>query len=81
MRRSSRTASCCATPTRLAGIPGVLITGRLDISGPPDVAWQLAKRWPDAELVLIDDAGHGAGHRTTEDAIVAATTRFAGAAG
>ena len=24
--------------TRLAGIPGVLITGKLDISGPPDVA-------------------------------------------
>jgi len=63
--------------TRLAGIPGVLITGKLDISGPPDIAWQLAKRWPDAELVLVDDAGHGAGHRTTEDEIVAATTRFA----
>ena len=63
--------------TRLAGIPGVLITGQLDISGPPDVAWQLAQRWPDAELVLVDDAGHGAGHRTTEDEIVAATTRFA----
>ena len=55
----------------------MLITGKLDISGPPDVAWQLAKRWPDAELVLIDDAGHGAGHRTTEGAIVAATNRFA----
>ena len=27
---------------RLAGIPGVLITGRLDISGPPDIAWQLS---------------------------------------
>ncbi len=65
---------------RLAGIPGVLITGKLDISGPPDVAWQLAKRWPDAELVLIDDAGHGAGHRTTEGEIVAATNRFAGSA-
>jgi proline iminopeptidase len=62
--------------TRLAGIPGVLITGRLDISGPPDVAWQLVKRWPDAELVIIDDVGHGAGARTTEDEIIAATTRF-----
>ena len=47
---------------RLAGIPGVLIHGRLDISGPPDTAWQLARVWPDAELVLVDDAGHGAGH-------------------
>ena len=32
---------------RLAGIPGVLINGRLDISGPPDIAWQLAREWPD----------------------------------
>ncbi len=63
--------------TRLAGIPGVLIHGRLDISGPPDIAWELARRWPDAELVLVDEAGHGAGHRTTEGEIVAATTRFA----
>jgi proline iminopeptidase len=61
---------------RLAGIPGVLINGRLDISGPPDIAWQLARAWPGAELVLVDDAGHGAAHPSTFEAIVAATTRF-----
>ena len=43
---------------RLAGIPAVLIHGRLDLSSPLDTAWQLVKRWPDAELVVIDDAGH-----------------------
>ena len=62
--------------TRLSGIPGALITGRLDISGPPDIAWELAQRWPDAQLVIVDDAGHGVGHRSTEDEIVAATTQF-----
>ncbi len=62
---------------RLAGIPGVLINGRLDISGPPDTAWQLAREWPDAKLVLIEDAGHGAGHQTTIGAILTATNRFA----
>lgn len=46
---------------RLAGIPGVLVHGRLDISSPPDIAWQLARGWPDADLVLVDDAGHGGG--------------------
>lgn len=35
---------------RLAGIPAVLVHGRLDLSGPPDVAWQLARSWPGAEL-------------------------------
>jgi proline iminopeptidase len=61
---------------RLRGIPGVLVNGRLDISGPPDVAWHLARAWPEAELVLVDDAGHGAGHPTTMQAILAATERF-----
>ena len=60
----------------LAGIPAVLVNGRLDISGPPDFAWSLSREWPAAELVLVGDAGHGAGHRSTMDAILEATTRF-----
>ena len=43
---------------RLAGIPGVLIHGRLDLSGPLDTAWELARAWPGAELVAVGDAGH-----------------------
>jgi proline iminopeptidase len=54
-----------------------LIHGRLDISGPPETAWRLSREWPDAELVLVDDAGHGAGYPTTMQAILNATTRFA----
>ena len=63
--------------SRLAGIPGVLINGRLDISSPPDVAWKLARAWPDSELVLVDDAGHGGRHRSTIEALLGATARFA----
>lgn len=62
---------------RLAGIPAVLVHGRLDISGPPDIAWQLAQAWPDAELFLIDDAGHGTGTAETVRTLVAACDRFA----
>ncbi|MET9395163.1 prolyl aminopeptidase [Streptomyces sp. NPDC006624] len=61
---------------RLAGIPGVLIHGRLDISGPPDIAWKLARVWPDAELVLIGGEGHGLSGSTTAQALLAATDRF-----
>jgi proline iminopeptidase len=43
---------------RLAGIPGVLVHGRLDLSCPLDTAWELAEAWPDAELAVIDDSGH-----------------------
>lgn len=46
---------------RLSGIPGVMIHGRYDISGPLDIAWNLHQNWPDSELLVIDDAGHGGG--------------------
>jgi proline iminopeptidase len=61
---------------RLAGIPGVLINGRLDISGPVDIGWELARAWPDADLVIVDDAGHGAGDAGMQASLDAAQ-RFA----
>jgi proline iminopeptidase len=62
---------------KLAGIPGALVHGRLDISGPPDIAWHLAQAWPDAELHLIDDAGHGTGHPGMIETVLASLDRFA----
>ncbi|QWF83644.1 prolyl aminopeptidase [Amycolatopsis sp. CA-230715] len=64
--------------TKLAGIPGVLVHGRLDISGPPDIAYAVAKRWPDAELRFVAEGGHGAGEPGMAELLVAATDRFAG---
>jgi proline iminopeptidase len=43
---------------RLAGIPGVLIHGRLDLSCPAQTAWDLARAWPGAELMIDDHSGH-----------------------
>lgn len=48
-----------ANADRLAGIPGWLIHGRLDISSPLDSAWHLHRAWPGSELVIVDDEGHG----------------------
>ena len=59
---------------RLAGIPGVLIHGRRDLSSPLDVPWHLARAWPHAELVVIEDEGHLGGPAMT-GAIRAALTR------
>ena len=44
---------------RLSAIPRVLVHRRLDVSSPADTAWALHRAWPGAELVLLDDAGHG----------------------
>ena len=62
--------------SKLAGIPGVLVHGRMDISGPPDIPWLLAQEWPDAQLILVDEARHGAGHPDMTEALIAATDRF-----
>lgn len=62
---------------RLAGIPGVLIHGRLDWSCPVDTAWELARAWPDADLVAPRDSGHQAS-ATKRTLLRAALDRFAG---
>jgi proline iminopeptidase len=43
---------------KLAGIPGVLVHGRLDLSCPVTTAWELARAWPGAELLIDDHSGH-----------------------
>jgi proline iminopeptidase len=63
---------------RLAGIPGILIHGRLDLGAPLVTAWELSQAWPDSELVIIKGAGHSTGDPGMTDAIIAATDRFAG---
>ena len=60
----------------LAEIPGILINGRFDLQAPLGHAWELSKVWPRAELVVVDDAGHGA-HPGLTEALVRATDRFA----
>jgi proline iminopeptidase len=50
---------------KLNGIPGVLIHGRYDVSGPLVTAWQLSRRWTTSRLHILDDAGHGGGNHFT----------------
>jgi proline iminopeptidase len=61
----------------LSEIPGCLVNGRFDFQAPISNAWGLKRVWPRAEMVIVDDAGHG----TPEigRALVRATDRFASA--
>lgn len=61
---------------RLAGIPAVLIHGRLDMGSPLGNAWELARAWPDAKLVVVGDSGH-TGSDTMKDEILGTLDRFA----
>lgn len=49
----------------LAPIPGVLVHGRRDISGPALTAWQLHRSWPGSRLEIVEEDGHG-GPRSAE---------------
>ena len=62
---------------RLAGIPGVLIHGRLDLSCPVDTAWELARAWPGAELLIDDHSGHR-GSDTKRAWMLGTLARFSG---
>lgn len=61
---------------RLRGIPGVIIQGRYDVVTPMVTAWDLHKAWPEAEFVLVHDAGHTATEPGIADAVIRATDRF-----
>jgi proline iminopeptidase len=60
----------------LAGIPGVLVQGSLDLGNLVGTPWQLARAWPGSELQMVDDTGHG-GSIGMSEALVRATDRFA----
>ena len=60
---------------RLAGIPGTMIHGRVDLGAPLATAWELDRAWPDGELVVVGGAGHSA--TGMADQVVAATSRHA----
>jgi proline iminopeptidase len=60
---------------RLAGIPGVLIHGRLDMGSPVETAWELSRAWPDARLIVVGDSGH-TGSDSMRDEVLRAIDRF-----
>ena len=61
---------------KIRHIPGVIIQGRYDVVCPPISAWDLHRRWPEAEYHVVPDAGHSAMETGTIDRLVEATDRF-----
>ena len=61
----------------LAGIPAIMVSGRLDLQAPIAWAWDLKHVWPRAEMVVVDDAGHAADHPGIAEELIRATGKFA----
>ena len=62
---------------RIRRIPAVIVQGRYDVVCPLVSAWELAERWPEADLRIVADAGHSAYEPGITHELVLATDRFA----
>lgn len=61
---------------RIRHIPGVIVHGRYDICTPFINAWQLKKMWPEADLKIVEDAGHAVTEPGITHELIEATKRF-----
>ncbi|MEO0520848.1 MAG: prolyl aminopeptidase [Cyanobacteria bacterium P01_A01_bin.116] len=58
-------------------IPAVIVQGRYDVVCPMTSAWELHRAWPEADLVIVAEAGHSATEPGITSALVEATDSFA----
>jgi proline iminopeptidase len=61
---------------RIRNIPAVIVQGRYDVVCPLRSAWDLHRAWPEAELHIVQDAGHSAFEPGILHELVEATDRF-----
>ncbi|OLF18640.1 prolyl aminopeptidase [Actinophytocola xanthii] len=62
---------------RLAGIPGVIVQGRLDFGNLAGSPWLLDHAWPDGRLVMVDEGAHETATPGMTGALLAALDGFA----
>ena len=62
---------------RIAHLPAIIVQGRQDMICPPQGAFDLAARWPGADLRLIAAAGHAMSEPPIAAALVDAVQAFA----
>ena len=55
----------------------MIIQGRYDIATPPKTAWDLHKAWPEAQFIMVPDAGHAVSEPGITHHLIEATDAFA----
>ncbi len=61
---------------RIRHLPCIIVQGRYDICTPITTAYQLAKAWPNAEFIVVPDAGHSTTEPGITRELVNATEKF-----
>jgi len=69
--------SLLANVGRIRHLPCVIVQGRYDMVCPAVSAFDLKAAWPEAELIVVPDAGHSAWEPGIRAHLVAAVARFA----
>ncbi|MFM7426464.1 MAG: prolyl aminopeptidase [Elainella sp.] len=62
---------------RIRHLPTVIVQGRYDVVCPMISAWELHAALPEAELIVVPDAGHSMTEPGIRSALIGATDRFA----
>lgn len=63
---------------KIRHIPAVIVQGRYDLVCPIRTAYDLHKEWPEAEFVIIPDAGHSAFEPGIQKALLDYTDKYRG---
>ena len=63
---------------RIRNIPATIVQGRYDMVCPIETADALHRAWPEADYLVVPDAGHSAMEPGIRRALVAATERYKG---
>lgn len=62
---------------RIRKIPAVIVQGRYDVVCPMMSAWELHRAWPEAEFIVVADAGHSMSEPGIRTCLIEATDKFA----
>lgn len=62
---------------RFRNIPSIIVQGRYDVVCPSKTAWELHKKWPEANFKLMPNSGHSLSEPEITKILVEATDHFA----
>lgn len=62
---------------KIRHIPCVIVQGRYDMVYPITSAWDLHRAWPEAQFIVVPDAGHSMTEKGIASALIEATDAFA----
>jgi proline iminopeptidase len=62
---------------RIRHIPCVIVQGRYDVVCPISTAWELSKKWPEADFIIAPNSGHSAFEKELSNHLVKITDGFA----